>query len=154
MLLGMPGAEKFGLIINCNQKTLTFPNGKCMSYRGVTCQACKCNPQQVTNSRIRVEPVLLLSPKLQTVLLPGQEVELRPKSGNLPDGKYAIEPNLDCKESTNALTWLQPNILEVKGPPSTEFFGRVSSGLPKLTAQKIIMSSVWLCPIFIFCLCS
>ena len=133
MLLGMPGAEKFGLIIDCNQKTLTFPNGKRMSYRGVTCHTSKCNPQQVTNNRIRVEPVLLQSPKLQTVLLPGQEIELRPHTGNLPDGEYAIEPSMNCKASTNALTWLQPNILEVKGPPSTEFFGRVSSGLPKLS---------------------
>ena len=136
MLLGMPGAEKFGLIIDCNQKTLTFPNGKRMSYHGVTCRTSKCNPQQVTNNRIRVEPVLLQSPKLQTVLLPGQEIELRPHTGNLPDGEYAIEPSMNCKASSNALTWLQPNILEVKGPPSTEFFGRVSSGLPKLSPSN------------------
>merc|ERR1711923_421290 len=70
ILLGMPGAEKFGLIIDCNQKTLAFPNGKRRSYRGVTCHTSKCNPQQVTNNRIRVEPVLLQSPKIQTVLLP------------------------------------------------------------------------------------
>ena len=87
------------------------------SYRGVTCHTSKCNPQQVTNNTIRVEPALLQSPKLQTVLLPGQEIELRPNTGNLPDGQYAIEPSMDCKASTNALTWLQPNILEVKGPP-------------------------------------
>ena len=133
MLLGMPGAEKFGLIIDCNQKTLTFPNGKRMSYHGATCRTSRCNPQQVTNNRIRVEPVLLRSPKLKTVLLPGLEIERRPNTGNLPDGEYAIEPNRNCKASTNALTWLQPNILEVKGPPSTEFFGRVSPGLPKLS---------------------
>ena len=88
------------------------------------------------NNRIRVEPVLLQSPNLQTVLLPGQEIELRPHAGNLPDGEYAIEPSMNCKESSNALTWLQPNILEVKGPPSTEFFGRVSSGLPKLSPSN------------------
>ena len=80
MLLGMPGAEKFGLIIDCKQKTLTFPNGKRMSYRGLTCQTCKCNQEQVSNNRIQVESVLMQSPKLQTVLLPGQEIELRPKS--------------------------------------------------------------------------
>ena len=54
----------------------------------------------------------------------------------MQDREYAIEPSMNCKESSNALTWLQPNILEVKGPPSTEFFGRVSSGLPKLSPSN------------------
>ena len=44
-------------------------------------------------------------------------IELRPNTGNLPHRQYAIEPGMNCKASTNALTWQQPNILEVKGPP-------------------------------------
>ena len=67
--------------------------------------------------RIRVGPAQLQTPRLQAVRLPGQEIALLPDTGNLPDGQYAIEPSMDCKASTNALTWLQPNILEVKGPP-------------------------------------
>ena len=78
----------------------------------------------------KVEDGTEKGPKLQTVLLPSQEIELHPNTGNLPDGEYAIEPSMNCKASSNALTWLQPNILEVKGPPSTEFVGRLLDKLP------------------------
>ena len=65
LLLGMPGAEKLGLIINCDNKTNTWRNGESIRYRslGVDCQHCNENGK-VNLQSVQIRRFLLQSPKL------------------------------------------------------------------------------------------
>ena len=75
-------------------------------------------PQVLEQGLVHLDGVLRRTQPLHKPMEePGGSVILHELLGNLPDRQYAIEPSMNCKGSTNALTWLQPNILEVKGPP-------------------------------------
>ena len=75
-------------------------------------------PQVLEQGLVHLDEVLRRPEPLHKPMKePRESILLHELVGNLPDGQYAIEPSMNCKASTNALTWLQPNILEVKGPP-------------------------------------
>ena len=75
-------------------------------------------PQVLEQGLVHLDEVLRRPEPLHKPMEePGGSVLLHELVGNLPDRQYAIEPSMNCKASTNALTWLQPNILEFKGPP-------------------------------------
>ena len=114
LLLGMPGAEKLGLIINCDNKTITWRNGESIRYRslGVDCQHCNENGK-VNLQSVQIRRFLLQSPKLQSVLLPGDEIELKCIE-KIPEGRYGVEPNINARRISQPTEWLQPQVIEIK----------------------------------------
>ena len=113
LLLGMPGAEKLGLIINCDNKTITWRNGESIRYRslGVDCQHCNENGK-VNLQSVQIRRFLLQSPKLQSVLLPGDEIELKCIE-KIPEGRYGVEPNINARRISQPTEWLQPQVIEI-----------------------------------------
>ena len=112
LLLGMPGAEKLGLIINCDNKTITFRNGQTIKYRslGVNCDSC-CK-KELNLQSVQIRRTFFQSPKRQSVLIPGEELELKCIE-SIPDGKYALEPHLNSKLVSQPSKWLSPTVVEV-----------------------------------------
>ena len=112
LLLGMPGAEKLGLIINCDNKTITFRNGKTIKYRslGINCDTC-CK-KELNLQSVQIRRTFFQSPKKQNVLIPGEEIELKCIE-SIPDGRYALEPHLNSKLVSQPSEWLSPNVVEV-----------------------------------------
>ena len=106
VLLGIPGAEKLALVINTGTKELTFRNGVSISYRAITCE-------QVSMHKVSVRRLLLQTPRLQTMLPPGEQIQLSVK-GNTPNGFYAVQPCPSSRATNQAVDWLKPEVLEVQ----------------------------------------
>ena len=87
LLLGQPGAEKLGLVLDFDNKTLKFRNGTTIKYRSTQIE-CSCNTS-LNLQTVQVRKVFLQSPKLQNILLPGDNIKLA-CTEDLPDGRYAI----------------------------------------------------------------
>ena len=105
VLLGIPAMEKLNLMVNCRDKCLTFNNGASISYRAISCTSC-C---QVDLSSVNVRRLLLRTPKHQTILPPGNEVQLA-VCGGTKDGRYALQPTKQPKHDNN---WLVPSVVEI-----------------------------------------
>ena len=56
---------------------------------------------------------MLQSPKLQSVLLPGDEIELKCIE-KIPEGRYGVEPNINARRISQPTEWLQPQVIEIK----------------------------------------
>ena len=104
VLLGIPAAEKLGLIIDAGNKKLTFPNGVSVNYRS--------NRSDLQMSSVQVRRLLLRSPRQQTLLPPGSDVQLTVNS-DVPDGRFAVQPHKQSREVTQSQSWLTPDVLEI-----------------------------------------
>ena len=103
VLVGIPGAEKLGIIINTRNKSLTFNNGSTVTYRAISCTNCS----HVSMNSVEIRRLLLRSPKQQTLLPPGEEVQLTVR-GLVSDGVYAIQPHKEAKTTNN---WIVPSVV-------------------------------------------
>ena len=112
LLLGMPGAEKLGLIINCDNKTITFRNGKTIKYRSLGINCDTCSKKDLNLQSVQIRRTFFQTPKKQNVLVPGEEIELKCIE-NIPDGRYAIEPHQNSKLVSQPSEWITPKIVEV-----------------------------------------
>lgn len=152
-LLGMPGAEKHGLIIDCRNKSIKFLNGIQTSYRLVS-KRCQCQTKsEPENFEVRpISPIPLKSPKHLTVLLPGERLTLQAEPGQVLGKHVAIVPHENCKPITDATSWLTPSVSKVDNRTvvvknSSRNFQKVASKdlvahvLPLVEANQVLMCS-------------
>ena len=112
LLLGVPGAEKLGLVIDFKNRTILWKNGETIKYRSLEMECCSCS-EKVAMQSVQIRRFLLQSPKLQSVLLPGDEIELV-SNDKIPNGRYGLEPFVNSRRISQPTEWLQPNIVEIQ----------------------------------------
>ena len=130
ILLGIPGAEKLCLMIDCATKTIKFQDGTRIPYKTVSCNQCDIKMQQVN-----VRRHLMRTEKGGSKLLPNEVMPIHADSP-LPDGLYAIEPS----QESSGDKWLVPTIAEIKNNKATI---KNKSEFVQCTAGKTVIAQAF-----------
>ena len=134
-LMGIPGMEKLGLVLDCKNKTIVFQNGVVEPYTTATMKQCECK-----NAQVKVRKCFLRTPKYMSVILPGENIELTTCT-DIPDGEYALQANTNAKPASTVHSWLMPDIVTVTNNKTVIYN---SSKEPKHVSGKDLVAELFL----------